>query len=62
MVADPPRGRATMGIERTITPTPGRVAVQLARDRRWCPTQPERDLPDAQTRMAQIGNHDPLVL
>jgi hypothetical protein len=34
MIADPTRGRARVGIERTVTPIPGRVAAQLARDRR----------------------------
>jgi hypothetical protein len=28
------RGRATMGIEQTVTPTPGCIAAQLVRDRR----------------------------
>ena len=62
MSAGATRGRATMGMERTVTPTPGRVAAQLARDRRGRPTQPMRDLPDAQTRVTQIGDLDPLLL
>jgi hypothetical protein len=62
MVAGATRGRATVGIERTVTPTLGRVAAQHTRHRRGCPTQPMRDLPDAQARMVQIGDLDPLVL
>jgi hypothetical protein len=62
MIAGPTRGGATVGIERTITPTPGRVAAQLAGDRRRRPTQPVRDLPDAQACMTQIGDLDPLLL
>src|SRR5215217_1730031 len=62
MSAGATRGRATMGMERTVTPTPGRVAAQLARDRRGRPTQPMRELPDAQTRVTQIGDLDPLLL
>jgi hypothetical protein len=62
MVAGAARGRATVRIERTVTPTLGRVAAQLPRHRRGCPTQPMRDLPDAQARVAQIGNLDPLFL
>jgi hypothetical protein len=48
MIAGATRGRATVRIERTVTPTSGRVAAQLARNRRRCPTQPVRDLSDAQ--------------
>jgi hypothetical protein len=59
MIAGATRGRATMGIERTVTLTSG---PQLARDRRGRPTQPVRDLPDAQARVTQIGDLDPLVL
>jgi hypothetical protein len=62
MIAGTTRGRAPVGIERTVTPTLGRVAAQLPRHCRGCPTQPIRDLPDAQARVAQIGNLDPLVL
>jgi hypothetical protein len=62
MIAGPTRSRATVRIEGTVTPTSGRVAAQLARDRRRCPTQPLRDLPDAQARMAQIRDLDPLLL
>src|SRR3954470_20880829 len=44
MIAGATRGRATVRIERTVTPTSGGVAAQLARDRRGCPTQPVRNL------------------
>ena len=62
MIAATPRGRARVGIERTVTPVLGRVAAQLPRDRRRRPTQPVRDLPDAQARVTQIGDLDPLLL
>src|SRR4051794_1698787 len=52
MIAGATRGRATVRIERTVTPTSGGVAAQLARDRRGCPTQPVRNLSDAQARVA----------
>ena len=62
MIAAATCGRATVGIERTVTATPGRVASQLAGDRRRRPTQPVRDLPDAQARVAQIRDLDPLLV
>jgi hypothetical protein len=62
MMAAATCGRATVGIERTVTQTPGHVAAQLARDRRRRPTQPMRDLPDTQPRVMQIGDLDPLLL
>jgi hypothetical protein len=60
MIAGATRGRAAVGIERTVTTSSGRVASQLARDRRKRRTRPVRDLPDAQ--VAQTDNLDPLVL
>src|SRR5512132_3570088 len=62
MIASATDGRATVGIERTIAPVAGCVAAQLTRDRRGCPTQPLRDLPDAPARVAQIRDLDPLLL
>jgi hypothetical protein len=62
MIADPTRGRATVGIERTVTPTPGHVTAQLTRNRRRRPTQPVRDLADVQPRVTQISDLDPLLL
>jgi hypothetical protein len=46
-------------IERTANPNPGRVAAQLAPYRRGCRTQPLRDLPRAQARIAHIGETRP---
>jgi hypothetical protein len=62
MIAGAKCDSATVGIEGTVALSLGRVAAQLPRDRRGCPTQPIRDLPDAQPRVAQIGDLDPLVL
>src|SRR5262249_19678981 len=61
MAASPPRGRVAMHRERPIATGYG-VATQLTRDRRRRPPQLISDLPDAQARVPQISDLDPLVL
>ena len=55
------RGRVAVSLERPVADGYG-VAAQLTRDRRRCPAQPASDLPDAQARVPQISDLDPLVL
>jgi hypothetical protein len=50
-----------MRLERPVA-TGCRVAAQLTRDRRWRPAQLISDPPDAQARVPQISDLDPLVL
>ena len=55
------RGRVAVSLERPVATGCG-VAAQLTRDRRRCPAQLISDLPDAQPRVPQISDLDPLVL
>jgi len=62
MTSGATRRRPPMGLERTVTSAAGCVAAQFARDRRGCPPELVRDLPNRHACVAQVRDLYPLVL
>src|SRR5690348_9520881 len=52
----------TLSLERPVGAAERGIAAQLPRDGRGCPAQLISDLPEAQPRVPQISDLDPLVL